>query len=117
MDPEGTRLEIKYKALLRYSSKITKLEDEIIELKNLLGIPTGPCPCCIAPRPSEGCMLRSPAKYAMKGHKGSVTWLAFHPTFTQLATASEDGSIKIWEFETGDFERSLKGHTSNEHCK
>ena len=48
-------------------------------------------------------MIKTPAKYSMKGHKANVTWLAFHPNYTQLATASEDGSIKIWQFETGDF--------------
>jgi platelet-activating factor acetylhydrolase IB subunit alpha len=32
----------------------------------------------------------------MKGHKSPVTNMAFHPQFTQLATCSEDGTIKIW---------------------
>lgn len=58
-------------------------------------------------------ILKQPPKYEMKGHKSSITSIAFHPQFTQLATSSEDGSIKIWEFETGDFERTLKGHTSS----
>lgn len=53
-----------------------------------------------------------PAKFELKGHKSTITSLAFHPQFTQIASASEDGTIKIWEIETGDFERSLKGHTS-----
>lgn len=48
----------------------------------------------------------------MKGHKSPITNMAFHPQFTQLATSSEDGTIKIWEVETGEFERTLKGHTS-----
>ena len=37
-----------------------------------------------------------PAKYSMKGHKGVVTSLAFHPQYTQLASSSDDGSIKLW---------------------
>jgi platelet-activating factor acetylhydrolase IB subunit alpha len=32
----------------------------------------------------------------MEGHKATVTCIAFHPQFTQLATSSEDGSIKVW---------------------
>lgn len=40
-----------------------------------------------------------------------VTRAAFHPVFSQIATSSEDASIKIWDWETGDFERTLKGHT------
>lgn len=48
----------------------------------------------------------------MKGHKANVTSLAFHPNYTQVATTSEDGTIKVWDFDTGDLERTLKGHTS-----
>lgn len=55
---------------------------------------------------------KTPPKFEMKGHKANITSLAFHPSYTQVATTSEDGSIKIWQFETGDFERTLKGHTS-----
>ena len=29
----------------------------------------------------------------MTGHKATVTSLAFHPQYTQLATSSEDGSM------------------------
>jgi platelet-activating factor acetylhydrolase IB subunit alpha len=28
-----------------------------------------------------------------------------------LASASEDSSVKIWDWESGDFERTVKGHT------
>ena len=57
---------------------------------------------------------KTPPKFELKGHKANITALAFHPSYTQVATTSEDGTIKIWEFETGDFERTLKGHTSNQ---
>ena len=39
---------------------------------------------------------KTPAKFTMTGHKATVTSIAFHPQYTQLATSSEDGSIKIW---------------------
>lgn len=48
----------------------------------------------------------------MRGHKGNITALAFHPQYTQLATSAEDGTIKLWEFDTGDLENTLRGHTS-----
>ena len=41
-------------------------------------------------------ILKKPAKYELKGHKSNITALAFHPQYTQLATSSEDGTIKIW---------------------
>lgn len=30
-----------------------------------------------------------------------------------MVSASEDAVIKIWDFETGEYERSLKGHTNS----
>ena len=30
-----------------------------------------------------------------------------------MISASEDATVKVWDFETGDFERTLKGHTDS----
>ena len=54
---------------------------------------------------------RAPAAYVLTGHRNQVTKVAFHPTFNLLASASEDATVKIWDWETGEFERTLKGHT------
>lgn len=35
----------------------------------------------------------------------------FHPLFNILASASEDATIMLWDYETGEFDRTLKGHT------
>lgn len=37
----------------------------------------------------------------------------FHPIFALMVSASEDATIGIWDFETGEYERSLKGHTDS----
>jgi len=37
----------------------------------------------------------------------------FHPVFSLMVSASEDASIKVWDFETGEYERTLKGHTDS----
>jgi platelet-activating factor acetylhydrolase IB subunit alpha len=45
------------------------------------------------------------------GHRSPITRVAFHPQYSVLASASEDATVKIWDWETGEFERTLKGHT------
>jgi len=54
---------------------------------------------------------RSPAAHVLTGHRLPITKVTFHPVYSQLASASEDGTVKIWDWETGEFERTLKGHT------
>jgi len=58
---------------------------------------------------------RSPPRYSLSGHRMPVTGIAFHPTFTIVATSSEDTTIKIWDWETGEFEQTIKGHTKTVH--
>ena len=47
-----------------------------------------------------------------RGHRGGgITSCAIHPTHNTIATSGEDGAVKIWEWETGEFLQTLKGHT------
>ena len=39
--------------------------------------------------------------------------VAFHPVFSVVVTASEDGTMRVYDYETGEYERSLKGHTNS----
>jgi hypothetical protein len=55
----------------------------------------------------------APARHTFSGHRLAVNALAFHPTFSSLATASEDTTIKVWDWESGELERTLKGHTKS----
>lgn len=32
-------------------------------------------------------------------------------TISVMVTSSEDATVKVWDYETGDFEKTLKGHT------
>ncbi len=51
------------------------------------------------------------ARHRLESHKKSITSVAFHPIFTSLASASEDYTIKIWDWELGELEKTIKGHT------
>lgn len=54
---------------------------------------------------------KSPARFALPGHRDIITRVAFHPVISLVATASEDTTIRIWDWESGVCERTLKGHT------
>lgn len=54
---------------------------------------------------------RAPARHNLVGHRNPVTAVAFHPVFSVLASASEDSTIKLWDWELGELERTIKGHT------
>lgn len=44
-------------------------------------------------------------------HKQPVNAVAFHPFHSTLASASEDGNIRIWDHEMGEIETTIKAHT------
>jgi platelet-activating factor acetylhydrolase IB subunit alpha len=54
---------------------------------------------------------KSPARHTLQSHREPVTCVAFHPIFSSLASGSEDYTIKIWDWELGELERTVKGHT------
>lgn len=54
---------------------------------------------------------KSPARHTLQSHRQPITCVAFHPVFSVLASGSEDQTIKIWDWELGELERTVKGHT------
>lgn len=58
---------------------------------------------------------RLPSTHRLEGHSSVVTCVALHPKFTTAASGSEDGTIKLWDHESGEYQRTLKGHTNNVH--
>ncbi|KAJ5107534.1 nuclear migration protein NudF [Penicillium angulare] len=50
--------------------------------------------------------------YTLKSHRAAITSVAFHPAFSSLASSSEDCTIKIWNWELGELEKTFKGHTA-----
>ena len=54
---------------------------------------------------------RAPARHNLQSHRAPITRVAFHPTWTVLASASEDATVKVWDWEGGELERTVKGHT------
>ncbi|KAI0782224.1 dynein regulator [Abortiporus biennis] len=99
-------LEKKWTSVIRLQKKIMDLETRNASLQEELSM----SPAKRAALQTDW-VPRAPASYVLTGHRGQVVKVAFHPTFNLLASASEDSTVKIWDWETGEFERTLKGHT------
>lgn len=50
-------------------------------------------------------------QYSLHSHRDTVNCIAFHPKFSSIASGSDDFTIKIWDWELGELEMTLKGHT------
>ena len=52
-------------------------------------------------------------KHALSGHHDKVNAVSFHPTYSIFASASADAAVKIWDWDSGELEWTLKGHTKS----
>jgi len=53
---------------------------------------------------------------AFQAHDQAVNDISFAPSRTKFATASDDFSVKIWDFATGIREKNLRGHGFDVKC-
>lgn len=104
-----TLLEKKWTSVVRLQKKILDLENKNSALQQEIDTAT---PLSSNRKVDPVTWLpRGPARHTLQGHRLPVTAVAFHPVFTSLASASEDATIKIWDWELGESETTLKGHT------
>lgn len=52
-----------------------------------------------------------PARYALESHQYEISCVAFHPVYSTIASGDQGSAIKIWDWELGELERTIKGHT------
>lgn len=102
-------LEKKWTSVIRLQKRVMDLEAKLAEAEKEVnsGAPTRD-----RRSPSEW-IPRPPERYSLSGHRSPITRVVFHPVFALMVSSSEDATIKIWDYETGDYERTLKGHTDS----
>lgn len=109
-------LEKKWSSVVRLQQKVMTLQNEITTLKEeMTTVGPGKKLSDSNLAKFEG-LPRVPEKHCLAGHRETVTCAVFHPVYSILITASEDGSIRLWDYESGVFERTLKGHTATVNC-
>ncbi|GME47370.1 Nuclear distribution protein pac1 [Neofusicoccum parvum] len=103
-------LEKKWTSVVRLQKKIMDLESRNASLQSELDSAT---PTSLMRKNTDPAswLPRSPARHTLQSHRQPITCVAFHPVFTSLASGSEDTTIKIWDWELGELERTVKGHT------
>ncbi|KAK2761089.1 nuclear distribution protein pac-1a [Colletotrichum kahawae] len=103
-------LEKKWTSVVRLQKKIMELESRATSLQSELDRAT---PTSLSRRKQNPAdwLPRSPARHTLQSHREPITCVAFHPIFSVLASGSEDHTIKIWDWELGELERTIKGHT------
>ncbi|KAI8391603.1 dynein regulator [Radiomyces spectabilis] len=99
-------LEKKWTSVIRLQKKIMELETKTSQMQEELN--NAPVRKQTS---SVDWIPRPPERHSLTGHRNPITRVTFHPVYQILASASEDTTIKIWDYEAGDFERTLKGHT------
>ncbi|ETN82836.1 WD domain, G-beta repeat protein [Necator americanus] len=102
-------LEKKWTSVLRLQKKVNDLEAKLAEAEKEI---SHGAPSREKRQPAEW-IPRPPERFALTGHRAPITRVVFHPVWSVMASCSEDSTIKIWDYETGEFERSLKGHTDS----
>ncbi|KAG7344328.1 WD repeat-containing protein [Nitzschia inconspicua] len=105
-------MEKKWTAIPRLQKKVLELERTVAQSAKIHAHRTGEengGPNGVTRR----MLPRLPCSHTLAGHSAPVTCVKVHPVFTVVVSGSEDGTIKVWDHESGDYIKTLKGHTNN----
>ncbi|KAK2052521.1 WD domain-containing protein [Colletotrichum caudatum] len=103
-------LEKKWTSIVRLQKKIMELESRNASLQSEIDHAT---PTSLSRRNQDptSWLPRSPARHTLESHCKPITCVAFYPVFSSLASGSEDYTIKIWDWELGELERTIRAYT------
>eukprot|EP01090_Pellita_catalonica_P012064 TRINITY_DN2541_c0_g1_i1.p1 TRINITY_DN2541_c0_g1~~TRINITY_DN2541_c0_g1_i1.p1 ORF type:complete len:444 (-),score=80.52 TRINITY_DN2541_c0_g1_i1:74-1405(-) len=105
-------LEKKWNTIIRQQRKISELEKQCQQLEDKVAeLSSGGGRGRRDANKNKKRIIEMPAKFTLNGHRGNINVVKFHPTFGVLVSAGEDCQLKIWDWESGSYEKGLKGHT------
>jgi len=103
-------LEKKWVSVVRLQKRVMELEAKLASSSTVFDSKAGGGGSG-APADMGRLLPKAPCKTALNGHREPVTCVAMHPNYSICASGSEDTTIRVWDFESGQYERTLKGHT------
>ncbi len=93
--PTDDILQKKWVSIIRLQKKVMELEEQNTALKAQM-----PARYTTTTQASTNLPV-APEIKILEGHRAAITHINFHPIYTLIASSSEDGTIKIWDFESG----------------
>ena len=96
------------KKITDLQAQLTDVKDEVKEVSTLEGLQKRKDPTQWLPRP--------PAEHTLSSHRSPITCVLLHPAYPVMFSGSEDATIKVWDYEAGEYERTMKGHTDSVNC-
>jgi platelet-activating factor acetylhydrolase IB subunit alpha len=110
-------LEKKWTAVPRLQKKVLELERALSSIEGRGGGDAGgsgmmTSPAAMARSAERRNIPRPPAMLTLSGHTSIVTTVSLHPSYSLAASGSEDGTVKLWDVESGDLMKTLRGHTN-----
>ncbi|KAG6911014.1 hypothetical protein DXG01_005429 [Tephrocybe rancida] len=99
----------KWTSVIRMQRKILELEARLASAQEELNTFSKDG----AKRTNKDWLPSTAPKRSLVGHRDKVNAVSFYPLYSILASASVDATVKIWDWETGELERTLKGHTKS----
>ncbi|KAL2072168.1 hypothetical protein VTL71DRAFT_11511 [Oculimacula yallundae] len=105
-----TLLEKKWTGIVRLQKKTMELESRIATLQSELD---NAAPTSLSSRNQDptSWLPRLPPRHCLESHQKPINCIAFHPIYSSVASGADDCTIKVWDWELGELEKTIKGHT------
>ncbi|KAI0759960.1 nuclear distribution protein PAC1 [Trametes elegans] len=110
-NPKTSGLLIKWTSVIRLQKKVVALESRLAQAPQD-NANTVPNPASLNQRSEPDWIPTvSPPKLVLTGHRANVNAVTFHPRYSVLVSASDDSTMRVWDWDTGELERTVQGHT------